>query len=58
MYKDLFTLEGTLNTVEEINRAIEAQTMNEEPFFDTDSEEWRGWVEYRDGKTIVLTDEV
>lgn len=58
MYKDLFVLDGTLEKVEDINKAITDLTGDEEPFFDSNSEEWRAWIEYRDGKTVVLTDTV
>ena len=58
MYKDFLVLDGTLENVEEINKAITDLTGDKEPFFDSNSEEWRAWIEYRDGKTVVLTDTV
>lgn len=58
MYKDLFVLDGTLEKVEDINKAITDLTGDEKPFFDRNSEEWRAWIEYRDGKTVVLADTV
>lgn len=58
MYKELFRLQGELDSVKEINTAIADQTGDPEPFFDEDSEEWRAWVEYKDGDTIVLYDGV
>ena len=58
MYKDFLVLDGTLETVEEINKAIKEETGDYDEFFDTDSEEWRAWIEYRDGKTVVLEDSV
>ena len=56
MYKEFLVLDGTIENVEELNKAVEAETGCTE-FFDTESEEWRGWVEYRDGKTIILSEE-
>ena len=54
MYTDLFVLDGILETKEEINQAIREQTGDNDDFFD--GEEWKGWTEYRDGKTIILAD--
>ena len=59
MYKDLFVLPGTLETPEEINAAVAELTGDPEPWADPDDEreEWRAWIEYRDGNTIVLCEE-
>lgn len=57
MFKDWITLDGTLETVEEINKAYEEATGDTEKLFETDNEAWRAWVEYRDGNTIILCDE-
>ena len=57
MFKDWITLDGTLETVEEINKAYEEATGDTEDLFETDNEAWRAWVEYRDGNTIILCDE-
>ena len=56
MYKDFLVLDGTLETVEEINAAINKLTGDTGDFFDTENEEWRAWVEYRNGQTIILAD--
>ena len=58
MFKDWIILDGTLETVEEINKAYEEATGDKVELFETGSEEWRAWVEYRDGKTIILQDGV
>lgn len=58
MFKDWIILDGTLETVEEINKAYGEATGDKEELFETGSEEWRAWVEYRDGKTIILQDGV
>lgn len=58
MFKDWIILDGTLETVEEINKAYEEATGDKEELFEAGSEEWRAWVEYRDGKTIILQDGV
>ena len=58
MWKDFLELDGTLETPEEINKAVEKLTGDPEPLFDTDSDDWRMWVEYRDGKTVILQDGV
>lgn len=44
--------------MEEINKAYEEATGDKEELFEAGSEEWRAWVEYRDGKTIILQDGV
>lgn len=58
MFKDWITLDGTLETVEEINKAYAEATGDTENLFEADDEGWRAWVEYRDGKTIILQDGV
>ena len=58
MWKDFLELDGTLETPEEINKAVEKLTGDPEPLFDTDSDDWRMWVEYRDVKTVILQDGV
>ena len=58
MYKTLFELNGTLENVNDINRAITELTGEPAPFFDEDSSEWKAWVEYKDGKTLVLMEEM
>ena len=58
MWKDFLELDGILETPEEINKAVEDLTLDPEPMFDTDSDDWQMWVEYRDGKTIILQDGV
>lgn len=58
MYKTLFEIDGTLENVTEINEAITKLTGEPVPFFDEDSNEWRAWVEYKDGKTLVLMEEM
>ena len=57
MYGRLFVIDGTLNTAAEINKSVAEITMDSEPIFDTDTEDWRAWVEYCGGKTIVLSEE-
>ena len=56
MYKAFVIIDGILENVNDINRGIEAQTdiVN---FFDPEDEGWRAWVEWKDGKTIVLEEE-
>lgn len=56
MYKTFLALDGVLENVNDINAAIAEQTGDPEPFFDADSESWRAWVEWKDGKTIILED--
>ena len=56
MYGRLFVLDGILNTAEEINKEVANLTMDSEPIFDTDTEDWKAWVEYCGGKTIVLSE--
>lgn len=58
MFKDWITLDGTLETVEEINKAYTEATGDTENLFETDDEGWRAWVEYRDGNTVILQDGV
>ena len=58
MYKDFIVLEGTLETVEEINKAYAETTGDAENLFEPDDDGWRAWVEYRDGKTVILQDGV
>lgn len=58
MWKDFLELDGILETPEEINKAVTDLTLDPEPMFDTDSDDWKMWVEYRDGKTIILQDGV
>ena len=53
MYKTFLTLEGTIENVAELNENIEKETGISD-FFDTESEDWRAWVEYKDGKTEIL----
>ena len=57
MYGRLFVIDGILNTAAEINKEVTKLTMNPEPIFDTNTEDWRAWVEYCGGKTIVLIEE-
>lgn len=57
-YKTLFKLDGTLENVTEINEAITKLTGETAPFFDEDTTEWKAWVEYKDGKTLVLMEEI
>ena len=58
MRKDFLELDGILETPEEINKAVADLTLDPEPMFDTDSDDWKMWVEYRDGKMIILQDGV
>lgn len=58
MWKDFLELDGILETPEEINKAVTDLTLDPESMFDTDSDDWKMWVEYRDGKTIILQDGV
>ena len=53
MYRTFLTLEGTIEDVNELNESIEKETGISD-FFDTESENWRAWVEYKDGKTEIL----
>ena len=53
MYRAFLTLEGTIEDVNELNESIEKETGISD-FFDTESEDWRAWVEYKDGKTMIL----
>ena len=53
MYRAFLTLEGTIEDVNELNESIEKETGISD-FFDTESEDWRAWVEYKDGKTEIL----
>ena len=53
MYRTFIEINATLEDVNDINAAIEQETGIAD-FFDTESEEWRAWVEYKDGKTLVL----
>jgi hypothetical protein len=53
MYRAFLTLEGTIEDVNELNESIEKETGIID-FFDTESENWRAWVEYKDGKTEIL----
>ena len=53
MYRTFLTLEGTIEDVNELNESIEKETGIPD-FFDTESEDWRAWVEYNDGKTEIL----
>ena len=57
MYKVLATFEGELD-VNEINEAVAELTGDDEPIFDPDSDDWRAWVEYKDGKTNIIMEEV
>lgn len=50
------TLEGTFDDVRDINKQVAELTGDAEPFFDEDTEEWRNWVDYRNGATVILTD--
>lgn len=56
MYKDLYELKGTLD-VNEINKAVAELTGDDEPIFDPDTDEWRAWVEYRNGNTYIIMEE-
>ena len=56
MYKTLATFEGTLS-VDEINKAVTNLTGDDEPIFDPETDDWRAWVEYKDGKTYILMEE-
>ena len=58
MYKTLFELDGTLENVTDINKAITQLTSDPAPFFDEDDNSWKAWVEYKDGKTLVLWEEM
>ena len=53
MYRTFLTLEGTIENVNELNESIEKETGIAD-FFDAESENWRAWVEYKDGKTMIL----
>ena len=53
MYRTFLTLEGTIEDVNELNKGIEKETGIAD-FFDVESESWRAWVEYKDGKTEIL----
>ena len=53
MYRTFLTLEGTIENVAELNESIEKETGIAD-FFDTESENWKAWVEYKDGKTEIL----
>ncbi len=53
MYRAFLTLEGTIEDVNELNESIEKETGISD-LFDTESEDWRAWVEYKDGKTMIL----
>ena len=53
MYRTFIEINATLEDVNSINAAIEKETGIAD-FFDTESEEWRAWIEYKDGKTLVL----
>ena len=53
MYRTFLELDGTLDTVETLNKAIEAET-DIPDFFDPDDDGWRAWAEYREGETIIL----
>lgn len=60
MWKRWLELNGTLETAEEINAAITEQTGDPEPWADPEDvrEEWKAWVEYENGKTYILEEEV
>ena len=58
MYKTLFEIDGTFENVTDINEEIKKLTGDPDPFFDEDSNEWKAWVEYKDGKTLVLVEEM
>lgn len=53
MYRTFLELQGTIEDVATLNKAIEQET-DIPDFFDPDSNEWKAWVEYKDGKTIIL----
>ena len=53
MHRTFLTLEGTIEDVNELNKGIEKETGIAD-FFDVESESWRTWVEYKDGKTEIL----
>ncbi len=53
MYRTFLTLEGTIENVTELNKDIEKETGIAD-FFDAESDDWRAWVEYKDGKTLIL----
>ena len=49
-------LEGIFDDVRDINKQVAQLTGDAEPSFDEDTEEWRNWVDYRNGTTVILTD--
>lgn len=57
MYKELFRIKGTVEDVNAINQRVAELTGDDEPIFDPDTDEWRAWVEWKDGDTIILMDE-
>jgi hypothetical protein len=56
-YDVLATFEGTLETVDEINEAIANLTGDDEPCFDPESDDWREWVIWKGGKTLIICTE-
>ncbi len=50
----IFTLEGKLETVEDINKAIAEKTGEPEHWFDEEEGDWPQYIEYKDGKTLVI----
>lgn len=56
MYKELLRVSGHLEDVKEINAAYKAATMDPAPLFDEDTPEWRAWVEWEGGDTVIYYD--
>ena len=56
MYIDWLVLDGTLKTIDEINKAYMELTGDPDPWYDAEDNGWMGWVEWRDGKTIIKAD--
>ena len=53
MYRDFVKFDGEIEDVKVLNQKIEEQTGIVD-FFDEETESWRGWVEYKDGQTVVF----
>lgn len=53
MYRIFLKLKGNIDDAVKLNNAIEKETGIAD-FFDTESEDWRAWVEYEDGETLIL----
>ena len=53
MYRTFLEFDEIINNVKALNKKIEEATGIPE-FFEEDNVGWMAWVEYKDGKTLVL----